>query len=242
MRRLILVGTAVFIVGLILRFPAHVAYHWFAPDTVRLANVEGTIWNGSAAEADLAGLYASQLDWRFRPAALFSGQLGFDLQVNPAGGFLETRLGIGAGGRLTLDDARGGVALDSLRDYLPLGGISGNVRIDLQHLELENGVPVAADGTVELLGLIAQAVAQQPLGDYRAILNSTDGAISGTLEDVSGMLDIAGSIRLSADRSYVLDGLVAPTAEAPSAMVNQLRILGSPNSRGQRQFRFEGQL
>ena len=53
---------------------------------------------------------------------------------------------------------------------------------------------------------------------------------------------MAGTITLNRDRSYAFVGVVAPTPMTPPSVVNQLRFLGSPNERGQHEFRFEGQL
>ena len=73
-------------------------------------------------------------------------------------------------------------------------------------------------------------------------LSGGDDGISGSVEDIGGMFDIAGSIRLDAERNYEVRGLIVPTAEAPANVVRQLQVLGSPNERGQREFRLEGAL
>jgi hypothetical protein len=80
------------------------------------------------------------------------------------------------------------------------------------------------------------------LGDFRAQFVTNDGAISGTVEDLSGVLDVIGTISISPDRSYSLVGDVAARPGAPPSIEQQLRFLGSADERGFRQFRFEGQL
>ena len=125
---------------------------------------------------------------------------------------------------------------------IPAPGIEGNLRLQFAELLIEDGLPTAASGTVEVFGLVARGLSPTPIGDFRAELVSTDGGISGSLEDLAGVLDIAGSIRMSTDRSYLLEGLVAPKPAASDAIISQLRFLGSANERGQRQFRLEGRL
>ena len=105
-----------------------------------------------------------------------------------------------------------------------------------------NGLPVAADGSVTVADFFAPALSAERVGDFRADFQTTTNGISGVVQDVSGVLDVEGTIELTADRNYVFIGQVAPTAETPPSITNQLRFLGSPDERGQRPFRFEGQL
>src|SRR5690606_9138686 len=75
--RLVAIGLAIFLCGLVALFPARVAYRALAPEGVSLAGLSGTLWNGAAAESSLGGVYLSELTWRFRPLALFTGKAGF---------------------------------------------------------------------------------------------------------------------------------------------------------------------
>jgi general secretion pathway protein N len=241
-RQLAMAGVAVFIVGLVALFPARVAYRLLGPAELHLAAIEGTIWQGTAREGEAAGVYFRDLEWMLRPLGLLGGRLALDLSVSPAGGFLETRARIGAGGSIELDDLEGAVSIAALQTVVPTPGIEGNVRLSIDRLAFENGFPVAADGIVDVVSLVVRGLSPSPIGDFRAQLTTGDDAITGSLEDTGGALDLAGSVRLGADRRYVLDGLVAPTPQASSALVNQLQFLGSANERGQRPFRLEGQL
>ena len=241
-RRLLIAGVAILLVGLVVQFPARVAYRMFVPDTVRLAGISGTIWRGQAAEGQIGQVYMNEIRWSVKPLALLTGRLALELSLNPAGGFVESQASISALGTIRLTDVEGGIAIAAIQNLFPMPGIEGNVRVQLSELTLSDGLPVAATGTIDVVGLVARGLSPAPIGDFRAQLASTDGAVSGSLEDLSGDLDIAGSLRVSADRSYVLEGLVAPRPTAPASIVNQLQLLGSPNERGQRQFRLEGQL
>ena len=241
-KRLITVGGIVLIAGLILMFPARVAYQAFVPDGVRFAGIGGTLWSGSATEGQIGALYLRNVRWSMRPVALLTGKLAFELSADPAGGFIEADVALSPGGSVRLTDVEGGVSISAMQSVIPAPGIEGNLRVQFDDLLIEDGLPTAAVGTVEVFGLVARGLSPTPIGDFRAELVSTDGGISGSLEDLAGVLDIAGSIRVSTDRSYLLQGLVAPKPAASGAIVDQLRLLGSPNERGQRQFRLEGRL
>ncbi|MDH4108831.1 MAG: type II secretion system protein N [Gammaproteobacteria bacterium] len=239
-RRNILLAATVFVAGLIALFPARVAYHVLAPSTVRLAGIEGSIWSGRVSEGQVMNVYLRDLRWTLRPLDLFRGRLMYRFSVDPAGGFLDGDAGVSVTGRLILQDVEGGIAIGALQQVVATPGIEGNVRLQLAEFVLDSGVPASLDGTVQVTGLLARGLSPTPVGDFRAQFATTPEGIVGSIEDVAAMLDVAGSIRVRPERSYVLTGLVAPTATTPASVVDQLRFLGSPNERGQREFRFEG--
>lgn len=241
--RLFTLGAIVFALGILLMFPARVAYHLFAPDALKLAAIGGTVWRGSAAEGQADQLYLRNVEWSLRPLALFTGKLAFDTSFDPAGGFVESRVALGIGGRLILQNLEGAVSIGQLRGLLPAPGIDGNARLSFNELILDNGLPVAADGRLDVMGLTVRGFANAPIGDFRTDLATTDEGVSGSVEDLAGMLDVAGAVRIGRDdRSYSLTALIAPTSSTPQSVTNQLKFLGSPNERGQHEFRFEGSM
>ena len=241
-KRLITLGLAVFAIGVLLSFPARVAYHLFAPEQLKLSAISGTLWSGKAAEGQAASLYLQNLEWSFRPLALFTGKLAFDTRLDPAGGFLQTQVALGFGGRVMFTDLDGAVPINALQGLLPAPGIGGNARLQFSELTIDDGLPVAADGTLDVQALSIRGLSPTPVGDFRAELSTTEDGISGSVEDLAGMLDIAAALKVASDRSVSLVGLVAPTPATPQTLNNQLRFLGSANERGQREFRFEGEI
>jgi hypothetical protein len=51
---------------------------------------------------------------------------------------------------------------------------------------------------------------------------------------------VNGTLSLGADRSYVIDGLVAPRPDATPAVTDTLRYLGAPDAQGRRPFSVAG--
>ena len=81
-----------------------------------------------------------------------------------------------------------------------------------------------------------------PIGGYRAEFFTEDAGIVASVEDTDGVFELAGSLRISSDRSYVFAGQLAPKSETPPSVRQQMRFLGNPNDRGQYPLRLEGQL
>jgi general secretion pathway protein N len=242
LRPLILAGIATFVIGLIITFPARVAYQWFAPGDLKLSGISGSVWRGKAAQGTAAGVYLADINWRYRPLALLRGKLEFASNSKLASGFFDAKVAVGVGGRVTLSDLTGALTLETLASVLPLAGIEGDVSAQFEKIIVENGVPVEATGTLNITNLISRYLSPMRLGDYRAAFQTQDDGIAGTVESTSGVLEVAGNLTLGRDRSYVFLGKVAAKPNAPVNIAQQLQLLGSPDSDGMREFRIEGQL
>ena len=241
-KRLIAAGVAALIIGLVLTFPARIAYQWFAPEQIALSGISGSVWSGAATQGSAAGLFLSDITWRFRPLSLLRLKVGYAVAATLPSGFVETGVAIGAGNRVQLDDLAAAVPFASLGSLLPVSGISGDLSLQFSNLVFAGGFPMEAEGTVGISGLVLEAVSATALGDYRAQLQADDGVITGTVEDVSGVLDVSGTLVVDRDRAYSFIGQVATGRNAPAAVNEQLRFLGSPDQQGRREFRFEGTL
>jgi general secretion pathway protein N len=245
-KRLIAVGVVALLAAVVVTFPARVAYQWFAPAGLTLSGISGSIWSGAAAQGSAGGLFLSDVSWRFRPLSLTGLKLGYTVAANIPSGFLESDVAVGIGGSMHFSDLAAAMSLASLGavlpDVLPGNGIEGSLRIELEGLVLADGFPTHAEGTVDIDGLVLRALSPTALGDYRAALQSSGDGISAAIEDVSGILDVSGSLVLAQDRTFSLVGQVAPTASAPPGVLEQLQFLGSPDPQGRREFRIEGGL
>lgn len=241
-KRLILAGIATFVIGLIISFPARVAYQLFAPDELKLSGINGSIWRGSAAQGTAGGVYLADVNWRFRPLALLTGKLEFASNSKLASGYFDAKIAVGIGGNLTLSDVTGALALDTLATMLPLSGIEGDVSVQFEELIVENGLPIEATGTLNIANLVSRYLSPTRLGDYKAEFQTRDDGILGSVESINGVLELGGTIKLTRDRSYEFVGKVAAKPTAPINIAQQLQLLGSPDSQGKREFRIEGQL
>src|SRR5690606_358721 len=177
------------------------------------------------------------------PLSLLRLKAGYDVTAKLPSGFFETGIAVGAGSNVRFDDLQAVFPLSSLPDsLLPVAGVDGDLNLQFSTLVLTDGAPTEVQGTAGVSGLVLRAVSATALGDYRAQLQTDDGVITGTVEDVSGVLDINGDLVLDRDKAYSFVGHVAAGPNAPSAVNDQLRFLGSPDQQGRREFRFEGTL
>jgi general secretion pathway protein N len=242
MKRLIFLGLIVFLAVMVATFPARVAYTWFAPAELQLSGIEGSIWNGSAAEGFAAGAYIQNINWQFKPMALLSGNLAYQTSSNPASGSMKSEVAVGVNGELTLSNLTGNLPLDLVHPAFQQNGIRGDITLEFDSVVISNGMPSTVVGTVIVADFFVPDLSTSALGDFKADFRTIDGIIVGTVDDAAAVIDVDGTISLNSDRSYTFIGTVAPTSATPASIVNQLPYLGSANESGRHDFRFEGQL
>lgn len=240
--RLLTVGLVTLVIGLLVFFPARVAYRWFAPAAISVAGISGSIWSGEAREASAGGIYMRNLRWRMRPSSLLTGKLAYAIEASPASGFVDARAALGMTGTVTLTDFKASLSLQSLQQIVPVPGLRGMVNAQFERLVLDDGLPVAADGVVEVADLVAPAVYRSSIGGFRAEFFTQESGVMASVEDTDGLVDLAGSLQISEDRSYQFIAQLAAKNNTPANVRQQMTFLGSANERGQHELRLEGQL
>lgn len=239
---LIIAAALTFFAVLVFSFPARVAYQWFVPPDLQLSGIRGTVWNGSAAQAETAGVFLHDVTWSFRPRSLLSGRIGYGIAATPASGFMESIVEIGVTGDLGFSDVRASIPLQLVQDAAGMPGLRGDVNLRLERLILEDGLPVTADGELAVSGLLAPLIYREPVGGYRVEFFTQSSGIVASVEDTDGIVDLAGSLKISPDRSYQFTALLAPKATTPPNLRQQMQFLGTANDRGQYELRLEGKL
>ena len=240
--RLLTVGLVTFAAGLILFFPARVAYQWFAPESISLSGIGGSVWSGQAREAQAHGIYLRELSWHLKPASLLTGKLAYTIAARPTSGFVDASVGLGITGNVTITDLKASLSLQSLQQTVGMPGLRGKVNAQFERLKFADGLPVAANGVLEVADLVAPAVYRASIGGYRAEFFTQDSGVVASVEDTDGVVDLAGSLRIASDRSYQFIAQLAPKGNTPATLREQMRFLGSANERGQHELRLEGKL
>lgn len=241
-RGLLLVALLTLAVAVIAMLPARVAYRWVAPTGIALSGLQGTVWRGTADAMAVDGIYIGNVSWRIRPLRLLTAQANYHVQGSPVSGFVEANIGIGIGGKLSVSDLAASLPLNLLAQSLNIRGLQGDASLQFDRLEIREGLPVAADGTVRVSKLVAPRLSPVSIGDFQAEFFTQDTGVAATIEDTDGVVDLAGSLQVNEDRSYQFLGKVLAKPEAPASVKRQLEYLGSADERGQRELRLEGAL
>lgn len=241
-RGLLLIAVLTLTIALVVKFPARVAYQWAAPAGIAASGIHGSAWRGRADALSINGVYLANVSWRLLPLRLLTGKASYRIKGSPVSGFIEGDIGFGFGGRVSGSNLVASLPLQLLAQSLNISGLSGDATVRFDRVQIKGGLPVAADGTIEVSNLVAPRLSRDPIGGFRAEFFTGNNGVTATVEDTNGVVDLAGSLQINDDRSYQFLGKVAAKPDAPSTLRRQLQYLGSPDDRGQRELRLEGAL
>ena len=208
----------------------------------------GSIWSGAASGLAWRGAVLGDLRWRVAPLQLFRGRLGAHLLLTRPDGRIESDIAATLAGSLQLAGTRVDLPVEAL-SVLPVGlpkGWRGQVHAEFAELELAKGWPVAVRGTIDMDGLVAPPPRNASIGSYHAVLPDPKSqaepgtGISARVIDKEGPFAVDGRLTLSPDRSFLLEGTLAPRGDTPPALRRSLELLGPADSEGRRQFGVSG--
>lgn len=241
---LIALGVGAYLLFAIVTLPASVLLGQLQPAGITAAGVEGTAWNGSAQVMRLQGANLGSVEWDLHALALFALKIQADVRITRPEGFAQSQVSLQRSGPVEFQGLTASLPLSVLSNFAP-GGWTGTVNLRFDELILDNGWPIAATGTAEVIDL-SSANQRSPIsGSYKLTFPAPDtsapaDALVGALSDLGGPLQISGELQLKPDRSYLIKGVVAARPDAPRALANQLQILGPADAQGRRQFALEG--
>lgn len=237
-----MLAVAVFVVGILANFPARVAYRWLQTPEFMMNGIDGSVWNGGAAEMSINGVYLRDVRWDNHLSKLFLAQVSYDIEASPPTGFMRSTVSLHAGGKVSVADTRAAIPLSWIANDIGLRGLQGTANVTMERLELLDGLPIAADGEVQLLDVQVPIVSRDSLGSFGARVFTQNEGISASVEDLDAIVDLAGSFELTADRSFEFIGKIVTTSATPANLAQQLRQFYPANERGQHEVRLEGTL
>lgn len=234
-------GIAAYVVFALATAPASALVSRLAP-AITAAGVEGTVWNGRAQVLQAGGTHLGSASWDLHVLPLFLARLQADVKLTRSDGFGQTTIAVAPSGRIDLKQLTASLPLSALPASAIPGGWTGTLNLKLGRLTLNNGWPTRAEGTIETVDLTGPARRPVNMGSYKITFppDQSGEDLIGALADQGGPLEIAGNVRLKADRSYVIEGVVATRADAPKAIADSLQYLGAPDAQGRRPFSIAG--
>lgn len=242
---LLFLGILAYLVFAITTLPATLLTSRLGAYGINAAGVSGTLWKGRAQVLQVAGTQLGSVSWDLHALALFTARLQADVEMNRSDGFARGMVTVSSG-KVRLNAVSATLPLSALPARGLPGGWNGVLNLKLADLLLDNGWPIAIDGTVEAMDLVGPARRPANIGSYKLVFapskNASSDSLSGALSDLSGPLQIAGTLQLKRDRSYLVEGFVTTRATTPREVADSLQMLGAPDAQGRRPFSIAGTL
>jgi hypothetical protein len=235
-------AAAVFAVVLVARMPAS----WVIPTSganALCASVDGSLWSGSCAGMTIAHNPLGDVSWELQPLRLGFGELAAHATAAHGAAQARADVALSFGARLTARNLVADVPLDpSLIPGLP-ASLSGRAHFDLRLVRMEHGVITQLQGRIEVHDLEDHSGEATALGSYVIEFPAAPGGEPvGKLHDLDGPLAVEGTMRLTRQPGFDLQGEVTARPGAPPALINNIRFLGSPDALGRRPFGISGTL
>ena len=245
MRRGLWIGIAAlvaFLAIVVARLPAA----WVVPTSgphALCSGVDGSVWSGTCTGMSVAHNPIGDVSWQLRPLQLFLGRLVVHASAVHEAAHVSADIQLGLGERLTARALLGELPLDpQVIPGLPVT-LSGRAHLDLPLARLEHGVITQLVGRIELRDLVDHSVNTTALGSYVIEFPAgTAGDPVGKLHDLEGPLAVEGTMRLTREPGFELEGDITARPGAPPELVNNIRFLGSPDALGRRPFTISGTL
>lgn len=240
-------GVACYLLFMLINVPAGVLSAQLARHGIQTGSAQGSIWRGQVTGVQVGVLNLGNAQWQLRFLPLLTGRLAADVRLTQSNGYAQARVSAALTGTVKLNEVSASLPLQALLgdEGLP-GGWVGMTQARFSEIVLRNGWPIAAQGTLDIVDLTGPASEASNIGAYRLTFpasGSTAGTLVGTLESRDGAaIAVNGTLKLVADRSYVLDTLVAARSQTPQNIAQTLQYLGPPDAQGRRAFSVAGTL
>jgi len=217
---------------------------WVVPASGKSAmgcsGVDGTLWSGSCAGLFVDRKPVGDLTWELKPRRLLSGRLAAHVTLASALAHGSADAEVGLQGQLVAHDLTADLPLDpKIMPGLP-PGLRGQAHLALALLEIEHDTLKRVQGRIEVHDLEDHDGRATQLGSYVVTFPPGDGEPVGQIKDLNGPLSVEGTLRLTRQGGFDVQGTVAPKPGAPAELTDNLRFLGSPDASGRRQFSLSG--
>lgn len=238
---LILLGVLVFAGIVVARLPVS----WVLPGPqsgIACTDPEGTLWNGTCTGLTVQQQPVGDLSWELHPARLLAGKLNVDVVLTRPTGTAHANVEVGLDKVIFARNIKADCPLDQqmVADLPPnLKGLRGRLHADLAEVRVAGRTIKSIQGVVEAHDLTdTEGNTVQRWGSYSlSFPPSSGGDPVGRLRDLGGgPLAVEGTLRLTPEPGFDLEGLVAVRPTASPELARDIQFLGSPDPQGRRPF------
>jgi general secretion pathway protein N len=208
------------------------------PANTACTAVDGSIWSGECTGLRVGGSPVGDVVWDVYALRLLAGKLSAHLVITRSTASAWGDVEIGFDKKITARNVQVDTPLDpALMPQLP-SGLHGNVHADIALARVEKGIVTQLQGRIEAHNLEEQDRDRKitPLGDYSLTFPGGSGEPTGQLRDLGGPLAVEGTLRLTREPGFDLQGLVTARREAVPELANNIQFLGSADAQGRRPF------
>jgi general secretion pathway protein N len=214
------------------------------------AGLWGSVWNGRAQGLTWRSAPLGDVQWTVSPWQLPLGRVAGEISLGRPDGSMRAAFSLALDGTLRLQSVQADLPVEML-SALPIGmprNWRGRLSGRFDEITLSNGWPRTLRGTLDMDGLIAPPPRNISIGSYHVVIPDPSAAeaaqdsLSARVTDKEGPFSFEGRFTLGADRSFLLEGTLAPRGTTPPALLRSLDLLGPADANGRRPVSVSGTL
>jgi hypothetical protein len=242
---LILTGLLIYLLFLLVKLPASVAYPLVknSINGPEMVGIKGTLWSGQATSMQVMNHSFQDVYWEFHPLALLVGSMDMDIDIRDSQYPFKADISTGIiSGDLEAQQVHGKLPAGILQQFpaLALISLSGELHINIKRLLLVDNEPRAADGEI----LLSQAYLQQPLqtkiGNILLNMTDKDDQVQVKIKDQQAPIAIDGILELQAGHKYSFSAKLKPGANADNSLISMLRNVSRIDPDGTMNIQYKG--
>lgn len=247
---LISFGVAAALLLAIATLPANLFASQLARAGLDAAGLRGSVWNGHAQGLTWRSAPLGDLQWSVSPWKLLLGRAAGEVSLGRPDGSLHATYSLALDGTLRLEGVQADLPVEMLSS-LPIGmprNWRGRLSGRFDEITLSNGWPQTLRGTLDMDDLIAPPPRNTSIGSYRVVIpdpaagEAAQDSLTARVADKEGPFSFEGRFTLGADRSFLLEGTLAPRGTTPPALLRSLELLGPADATGRRPVSVSGTL
>jgi len=220
----VLLGVAAYLFFMLATAPAAKVLPLVQPRGVSIAGINGSLWSGHAALVTAAPVQLTDVHWRFRPLALFVGQLGFTVTGDLQGQRVKANAGNGFPGDPQLSDVQGRIAASTLLNLLGLHQpqLGGMLEFDIADIDWPASGYPALEGTIVWTSARVSGPYELDLGKVVLETRIEDGVTRGTLKNEGGALLLQADVEMESSGAYRFDANLQQKGDVPQPVMKFL--------------------
>ena len=203
---------------------------------VKIQNVSGTLWQGSAQQLTVQSKYVlKNIEWSICVAHLLLAKACVELDAIYDNSPLNGQISIGINKAIQAKNINATITAQTLSQIitLPMGEIDGDISVDLKTLEWQPGGLPSATGIIKWNKASITIAETAQLGDITITLTeSEDNPIRAEISNLNGQLNITGTASLKENTDYNLDLTLTPETNASRNLKSSLALFSRANKNG----------
>ncbi len=243
MKKILFLGLLSFLLAAVWQLPLSYAkphIEKLASGEVKLGQVSGTLWQGTAKNLTLKNIPLGQLDWQIQPLkSLLALSLKSDFQLSGDEIKVTGNVAISANKKIILNNTDFEIDALFINALQNKAKLSGEIQGKLKYAEIHNKNLPIIDGVIDWKEGALKSPIKLPAGNYNAVITPESDDLKIKLTSTDAPAELNGDIKLKKDWKYNSNVIVKATDKGLNSM---LKFTGKQQADGSFAFKNSGDL